>query len=159
MPRFSMSCFLALLGCVLATGCKARLPKVVEAEGQIVLGGKPLPKAYIQFIPDLKDFGAEANSFAVSDDQGRFKLTCMHNQQPGAVIGTHRVTVVNALPEADGNSAEPQGRGPSPAVVERFLRSLPNRPIPARYGKFTTTTLRVEIEAGKTEYKLELTRP
>src|SRR5262245_9836530 len=85
--------WLALVIGLVLSGCAKGPPPVTEASGVVLLEGKPLPQARVEFIPDLSGFGAEMNSSATTDDEGRFVLTMTYKSQPGAVVGKHRVVV------------------------------------------------------------------
>jgi hypothetical protein len=149
----SFALSLVLAGCLALTGCKKSPPPVVEVSGRVTLNGEPLPHADVQFVPELKDFGAEVNSSGVTDEKGEFTLTCALNSQPGAVVGTHRVLVSDTTP-ADARGMD----GASQARLARHQASLTNRPIPPEYGNFTKTTLRVSVEKGKKTYEIALKR-
>src|SRR3954449_7061864 len=95
----SFAVLLVLAGCLAVAGCKKSPPPVVEVTGRVTLNGKPLPHAELQFVPELKDFGAEVNSSGVTDEKGEFTLTCALNSQPGAVVGTHRVLLLESAPQ------------------------------------------------------------
>src|SRR5206468_6769755 len=85
---------LGMAAVVLAlSGCAKGPPPVTEVSGVVLLEGQPLPQAKVEFIPELSNFGAEMNSTAITDDQGRFTLTCAYKQQSGAVVGKHHVLV------------------------------------------------------------------
>src|SRR5438105_3770282 len=64
-----------LIAALFLGGCAKVPPPVTEVEGVVLLNDQPLPQAQIEFVPDLKDFGAELNSTAVTDEKGRFTLT------------------------------------------------------------------------------------
>jgi hypothetical protein len=144
---------LAGIAASLAAGCGTAPPSVTEAEGVVLLNGVPLPKAQVEFAPDLAKFGAEFNSSAVTDDRGRFQLKCA-NGQDGAAIASHRIVVTEGpVPEKlRGMSGEAQ------TGLANYLAGLKNRPIPPQYGAVGRTPLRVEVKAGEKEYKIELTR-
>jgi hypothetical protein len=154
MPKKTL--FLLCLG--LATlpvaGCKKTPPPLTEVEGRVLLNGNPLPNAYVEFMPELKGWGAEVNSTGLTDDKGYFRLTWAYREQPGAVVATHRVVVTDPPPTKEM-------RGPSQASQERlaaFLTSLKNRPIPKQYGGYSETPLRVEVKPDQKVYDLVLTR-
>src|SRR5689334_22974691 len=86
---------LSVLTLLFLFGCKKGPPPLVEVQGVVLLNGQPLPQAQVEFVPDLEDFGAQLNSTGVTDDQGRFTLTCMLKNEPGAVVGKHRVLVTD----------------------------------------------------------------
>jgi hypothetical protein len=142
-----------LLLALLLVGCKKTPPPVVEAEGTVTLDGQPLPAAYVQFIPDLKDFGAELNSGAVTDDQGHFSLTCITGAQPGAVVTKHHVIVLEATPE-DMRGMDER----SQEKLAAYRARLKNRPIPDVYASLSKTPLLVEVKADQKVYDLKLTR-
>src|SRR5437763_9754925 len=99
MPRsFRRAAGAALALLVGLAGCAKKPPPVVEVSGVVLLNGQPLPKAEVLFVPQLDGFGAELNSSAVTDDDGRFSLTCL-NQQTGAVVGRHKVLVSEYIPD------------------------------------------------------------
>src|SRR5262249_11909359 len=86
---------LALAALALA-GCRRSPPPVVEVDAVVLLNDQPLPNALVEFVPDLKHFGAEMNSTGVTDEKGRVRLVCASGQQPGAVAGKHHVLVTEA---------------------------------------------------------------
>ena|SRR5579862_8673463 len=146
--------FCLCIGLVLTTaGCAAkRLPQLVEVEGQVLLDGEPLPKAAIEFVPELADFGAQYNSRAITDDEGHFKLVCGKSQEPGAVIGKHRVVVRDFTPpQLRGRSEEDQTK------LAEYFENLKNRPIPEIYGSMGKTPLRIEITPEQKSYTVWLT--
>ena len=48
------------------------------------------------------------NSTGVTDDQGRFTLTCLFKNEPGAVAGKHRVVVTDPPPSREMRNPENQ---------------------------------------------------
>jgi hypothetical protein len=138
---------------VVAGGCGKHSPQFIEVSGLLLLDGKPLPKAKIEFQPELANFGAEMNSWAVTDDQGRFNLVRNFTQERGAAVGKHHV-VVTELPTPG------EFRSQDPAVQSKYAQykaGLKNRPIPNGYGQ-PNTTIEVEVKPDQHEYKIELTR-
>ena len=143
--------FLSLAALLTATGCKPTPPPVVPAEGTVYLDGRPLPFAQVDFIPELKDFGAEMNSTAVTDENGKFVLTSAYQQQAGAAVGTHKVLVSEYVPD-DLRSMSAQQK------LSAYQAKLKNRPIPETYAVYIRTPLTVQVKAGQTTYDLQLTR-
>jgi hypothetical protein len=149
MVALALAAGTALLG----PGCANQPPAIVPAEGTVYLDGKPLPLARIEFVPELKNFGAEYNSTAVTDENGHFVLTCAINQQAGAAVATHRVVVTEHTPDdMRGMSGQAQ------AKLADYLAKLKNRPIPEQYGVFSKTPLTVEVKKGQTTYDVQMTR-
>jgi hypothetical protein len=136
------------------SGCARVPPPVVEAEGTVLLDGKPLPLAQVEFIPELRGFGADFNSFAVTDEQGHFRLTCTDRDQAGAVAATHHVLVTEPPTPAEFRSQDERAQ----AKYARYLAGLKNRPIPPEYGTLSRTPLVVEVKAGQKNYDLQLSR-
>jgi hypothetical protein len=147
--RFACMC---LMGATILPGCGKAQPTVTEAEGRVLLDGKPLSAASVQFIPQLDGFGAEWNSIGSTDADGKFQLQCAFKNQPGAVVGTHWVLVTEMPVPGEYRSQENQGG------YEKHLASLMNRPIPRQYGEIRTTPLKVEVKKGQKTYELALTR-
>ena len=141
---------------MLAAGCAPRRPAVVPAHGVVLLDNQPLPKAVVEFVPTAEGFEGEMKATAVTDEQGRFTLKCHWQDKDGAAVGKNKVLVYeDAPPGADGSIAREAA-----AEAARLTKppTLPNRPIPAKYGTVGSTPLDIEVKAGQTEYKLELTR-
>lgn len=137
---------------VAAGGCAPKPPAIVAVEGTVTLDGAPLPFAHVEFVPDLKQFGAEYNSSAVTDEKGHFVLVCATNQQPGAAVATHKVLIAEHTPDdMRGMSADAQ------AKLAAYQAKLKNRPIPDAYATLVRTPLAVEVKAAGT-HDLKLTR-
>ena len=145
---------LALLAVLAAFGCGKSPPPIVEVEGTVLLNGQPLPNAQVEFVPELKDFGAEMNSTATTDDKGHFKLTCNLNQQTGACVGSHRVLISEPPTPGDlrGQDAATQ------AKLAQFQARLKNRPIPPQYSSVSKTPLRFEVKPDQKTYQIDLQR-
>jgi hypothetical protein len=140
---------------LVALGCGgARPPQLTEVEGVVLLDNEPLPQASVTFMPELKGFGAEYNSQAITDKDGKFVLVCRKTGDPGAVIGTHRVVVTEFTPA--------QFRGITEEIqlkADEYFDTLKNRPIPEVYTSIGKTPLRIEITAEQKQYTLVLNRP
>jgi hypothetical protein len=145
---------LALCVALALSGCRKVPPPVTEAEGTVLLDGKPLPQAQVEFVPELRNFGAEMNSTGVTDDQGHFQLTCTYNQQAGAAVGKHHVLVMEAPVPADMRGMDAR----SQAKLAQYQAKLKNRPIPDPYGTLGRTPLVVDVKAGEKTYDLQLKR-
>ncbi len=152
-PARSLVCIVALMCFVLVVGCSGKEKIVlVPIEGKLMMNGQPVPLAKIDFMPEFKGHGAEANSYAITDENGKFVLAM--GSEPGAAIATHKV-VINEAPVA-GNM-----RGQDEASQQRFAeysRSLKNRPLPAIYQLYSTTPLRIEVTAEKRDLVIEMKR-
>ncbi|MBA4065015.1 MAG: hypothetical protein C0501_15140 [Isosphaera sp.] len=96
MNRHTLAPVAGLLA--LLTGCGG--PGTAEVEGTVRMGGRPLEGVRVEFLPDPEKGTSGPRSTGVTDADGRFRLVC-ENQQPGAVVGTHRVLVTD-LKQWDG---------------------------------------------------------
>ena len=143
---------LAILGTLMGCGGGKEPLVMVEVEGTLLLDDKPLPLAQVEFMPEFKGHGAEANSSAVTDENGKFKL--QRGSEFGAVIATHRV-VVNEGPPPDGTRGQDAA---SQAKLTEYMSALKNRPIPTKYANFSASTARVEIKAADKNLVIKLTR-
>jgi hypothetical protein len=133
----------------LLAGCGKPTPTIVAVEGVVRLDGKPLNKVQVRFIP-VTDYGNEYMASGVTDDAGRFQLTC--KGQPGACAGENRVLITEAdIPR------HLQGEG-AQVELARYFQTLGGRPIPLKYADLTQSTLTVTVTAGQKDYPFDLTR-
>ncbi len=145
--------YLGLALVLLASGC-ARPPQVTEVEGTVLLNNEPLPNALVQFVPDLPGQEGSLSSNAVTDDKGNFRLVCSRGQEPGAVVGKHRVVITDAPPPAEVRGLSPKAQ----QAEAKYRAGLKNRPIPETYGSVLKTPLVIEVTPDKKTYTLTLTR-
>jgi hypothetical protein len=147
----------AFLGLLVAsglavTGCAKSPPPLTEVSGVVLLDGRPLPKARVEFGPQLKEFGAQFNSTALTDDQGRFVMKTAKDES-GAVVATHKVLVTEDTPD----DLRDQGAQARLAQYHASLKNQ-NRPIPEVYGNVLQTPIEVEVKKDQKEYSISLTR-
>lgn len=134
------------------SGCAKSFPVIVPTEGVVLLNGKPLPNASVTFMPMLDQFGAESYSSGVTDEKGKFTLTCHYNDQPGAALGKHIVLVTEApLPDTMRTIQDSR-------VVDAYQAKLGNRPIPAMYASAGKSPIRIDVAPGQKSVTVELTR-
>jgi hypothetical protein len=134
----------------LVVGCgKAPPPQIVEVEGVVRLDGKPLKRAEVRFIP-VVDYGPEYLATGVTDDEGRFRLTC--NGRPGACAGENQVLVMESeLPnELKSETAQ--------AELARYLQKLGGRPLPQRYANLAESPLTANVTVDRKDYSFNLNR-
>ena len=155
LRRHWLPLVLASAGILLvAGGCTKKPPAITPVDGTLLLDDKPLPFAHIQFYPELADYGSEMNSSAETDANGNFTLTCHAGGQPGAVVGSHRVVVIEAAPsrELRGMDAKSQTR------LAEHMSKLTNRPIPPEFGNYSKTPLRITVSAEQRSYTVQMKR-
>ncbi len=99
-----------------AIGCTDRPPAVVPVSGCVTLDGKPLANCVVVFQPvtpeaDASGGGSSPSAMGSSgrtDAEGRFVLTLIDPDIPGAIPGTHVVTLTTAT-TASNDAARPTG--------------------------------------------------
>lgn len=130
---------LGAMGIVCMTGCGGA-PAVNETvEGTLKANGVPLAIVRVNFVPQGDAPTRLPGSTGMTDDKGFFRLA-FDDLKPGAVIGKHRVVVL-------------QGRLDPDNPVKR---ARPNPPIPAEYMNASQTPLQVEVTADKNTYDLNV---
>jgi hypothetical protein len=142
--------FFALAVGLVGCGGKTKAPELTEAEGVVTVNGQPLPNAQVTFTPTASGVSGQAIARGVSDDQGRYRLTC--DGQPGAVVGENVVTITEGPTPDDVRGEDGQ------AKYKEFAAKLKNRPIPAIYANVAKSPLRVTVKAGQKDYPLVLQR-
>jgi len=147
---------LSLAGCAalvtLASGCgKPKPPPVVEVSGIVRLDGKPLKNVVVTFVP-VGELGLECQASGVTDEAGRYSLTC--GGRSGACAGENQVTITEAEIPArlKGEDLKVQEE------LARYLRDQGGRPLPPLYSNLAQSPLKVNVSASQREYDLELTR-
>ena len=148
MTRIASAVLFAAV-CLFAAGCGESAPDVVPASGTVTLNGKPLPKVQVKFIPQA-DVGAEFIATGVTDDQGRYTLTC--NGEPGACEGENKVIIAEQEPPEELLSETKQKE------LAAYRRTLKNRPVPKAYGNLADTPLKKDVKAGQPTYDFDLKR-
>jgi len=125
-----------LLFAVVIGGCARKPdPVLVPASGVVTLDGKPLAHVLVRFSPTERGISAAWISEGTTDNEGRYEL--VSPMGPGAVTGTHRVTVSEGgVPE---EIRDDQGK------VAAWLGKLAGRPLPGRYGTIATSPLEVAV--------------
>jgi hypothetical protein len=87
---------------------------VVPISGQVMLNGRPVPNAYVKFSPvplaGQNPLDTNPGSYAFTDDAGNFTLLQIENDQPGVVVGEHKILMRTGRP----------GPGPEGYVDERI---------------------------------------
>jgi hypothetical protein len=134
-------------------GCTKTPPPVTEVSGVLLLDGKPLPLAKVSFVPELSGFGAEMASTAITDEKGRFTLTC-GNQQSGAVVGKHRVIITEGPPPAELRRQDEQTQ----EKLADYMAKLTNRPIPQEFGDLNKSPVTVEVKLEQKTYEIRFDR-
>ncbi len=137
---------LVFFGLVLlaASGCGDQADRA-EVTGVVLLDGKPMPDALVEFLPDPERKTHGPVSAATTDQEGRFRLAA-HDQRGGAVVGSHRVMVQDArsLPPANPDDTKVRPPPPPPSRVSHI------------YGTAVSTPLREEVKPGSQTVTLKV---
>jgi hypothetical protein len=129
--------FCGYLACCLVAvvlgGCGGSGPRRAPVAGKVTIGGQPLAKGRILFIPEAPNAGPATSAAIVG---GAYQIP----QAEGAVIGRNRVEV-----EAEWNLGF--AIDDEAAYAKRGGRPLPPNPIPPQYNR--ESTLVADIKAGQ----------
>lgn len=92
---------------VIASGCGRESFSVAPVSGLVTLDGQPLPDARVAFEPIAPpgEMLAGFGSYSKTDAEGRYTLSTI-DEQSGAVVGRHRVTISTAVTPPRGNNAD-----------------------------------------------------
>jgi hypothetical protein len=113
MPR---ACLAWVVLALLLAGCGGSY-KIAPVSGRVMLDGKPLANALVQFLPaEGEDKAPRPTSIGTTDAEGRYSLVLNTPQKTkGAVVGKHKVMITLG---AQGSSTE---------TTPTFHKQLPQR--------------------------------
>lgn len=132
-----------LLFCGCGSADKKRLP-MGKVKGKVLYKGNPVAWAAVTFMAD----GAPRAGTGSTNGDGEFQLTTFDTND-GAVVGTHKVTVIQQSPPTKPMSpGDLAANGPPPAPKEGL--------IPSKYADIKTTPLTKSVEAGPNNITIEL---
>lgn len=144
-----------------AAGCGPGRAPVAPVEGVVTLSGKPLPKLRVQFMPDANKGTHGPTSTGITDDKGRFKLTCADGRV-GAVVGWHKVVINDMqvrLPIAPRHGTGEEDKSKTGNADDRVQRPTYQPPrVPDPYTTSGRTPLSQEVKPGNQEVTIELAR-
>jgi hypothetical protein len=145
----------ALVAGLAAAGCGAGSVPVVNVEGVVKYGGKPLSHVRVQFLPDPDKGTMGPISSGATDDNGRFHLTCA-DKRPGAVVGWHRVVITDLSVRLPNTPAHGRFSDDEKAAAAKQRLQLPR--VPDKYTSSARTPLTVEVTPDKPQVEFDLTR-
>jgi hypothetical protein len=130
-----------LLVSFVVTGCGSGGVSVVPVSGTVTRGGKPVPKLFLNFVPEHG-----RPSWGVTDEDGHYTLNYERGRD-GAVLGMHKV-FVQIRPASPKEEADLQsGRLKLHPQIASILQ---------KYGKRETTPLKVEVKEDEAVIDLQL---
>ncbi len=128
-------------------GCGSSVP-LGQVDGTVRLDGQPIGQVLVVFIPEDPHL---PQSFGVTDDQGRFQLRC-NNRGLGAVVGEHRVTLVDAAAAPAAKSRDdddlPEGTVASASRIPVIYNRANKTPLRQSVAA-SSQTIAIEIPSGK----------
>ena len=146
-----MACLtLALVACF---GCGRDAPPAT-IEGTVRLDGRPLHNCLVTFLPEPKQETNSPHSTGLTDGQGLYHLRC-NNQQKGAAIGWHRVTIQD-LSVSTGVRRRDHGTVDMEIEVSAPPPPVRRSRVRQRYMSARDTPLRKEVKPGHQVIDLDL---
>lgn len=146
----------ALLICTTTmVGCGDSTPAIVPASGVVTLNEKPLAGADVRFVPMAPGLDGNFVASGITDENGAFTLTLQGKSESGCCASTCKVLIEEAPLPAEVRAAYVSD---DQKVIQRYEKSLKNRPIPEMYSKLKTTPLKIDVSADQTQYDLQLER-
>ena len=138
---------------MITSGCGRDAPSAT-VEGVLRLSGEPLDNCLVTFLPESGQEGQEPHSRGFTDRHGAYRLS-FENQQEGAAVGWHRVTVQDlsvstGVPRRDHGTVDADVAENAPPPPVRRSR------VPETYMSPTGTPLRHEVEPGHQVIDLEI---
>ncbi|MEM1228090.1 MAG: hypothetical protein AAGJ40_20565 [Planctomycetota bacterium] len=118
--------YLTLLGGMTVLSACDSGPELAIVRGTVSDKGVPLDAVKISFIPDVSQGSDGSSSSAYTDDLGNFELAYGRlADRPGAVVGWHRVAILDAKSENYRGNDGP----PPPLRIPRAIRGAGSTPI------------------------------
>jgi hypothetical protein len=152
---------------LLCAGCNKGPSDLGLVEGQVLMDGKPLNNIQVTFTPDTGQGTYGPNSSAITDENGHFKLICEDKKRkPGAVIGNHRVTLVDmgAAPTSSEDShssnqkkmlKQDQGNKKQNPLKPDLAGQREKPRLGSSYSDPSNTPLKKEVKAGSQTIDIE----
>jgi hypothetical protein len=147
--RRHISCFFGLCLLAISSGCgKSQPPMNDDVQGSLKVNGTPLVGVMVQFVPE--DISGQYTASAVTDAKGHFEMRT--EDQPGAVIGKHKVIVL--VGREGGRANDPQAAQASDPTAGSSTKGNP--PLPPGYSDLRKTPLTIDVTKDKRGFDLEL---
>jgi hypothetical protein len=122
----------SLVFCVVTAGCNRSGLNLAYVDGVVTYNGQPVEHAGVLFKPDVGPF-----AMGTTDAQGKFTLVTAN--QPGALIGEHKV----GISKTETMATNVQG--------SRFPRYDVKHAVPAKYASPTTSELSATVSNDKSK--------
>lgn len=142
-----------LVALVTAAGCSKEVP-VADVHGVIKMDGKPMPHTKVMFMPDPQKGTVGPISAGLTDDEGRFTLTC-EDSRSGAVVGWHKVVVLEG--SVNLYRTPRNGRRDDDEPVPKAKPRKAGPKVPEKYTTAGKTPLEMEVKQTKNDLEIALT--
>jgi hypothetical protein len=158
---YTRSALAALIVTAVTIGC-SRGPEFAPVEGRVTSKGKPLGDVLVSFLPDPEEGSSGPRSTGLTDEQGYFNLSS-DKQRSGALVGKHRVVLIDARSIKSGGGARALNavhtEEPDPSPKLNSSRGRPHYPpsrVPRIYYDATTTPFHQDVPRGGQWFELEV---
>jgi hypothetical protein len=141
------------LALTMLLGCGRDAPPAT-VEGILWLRGKPLDKCLVTFLSEPGQDARGPHSTGLTDQQGFYRLR-FDNQQEGAAIGWHRVTVQD-LSVSTGVRRRDHGTVDAEIAEDAAPPPIRRSRVPKRYLSPRETPLRREVKPGHQVIDLDI---
>ncbi len=121
----------------LLLGCSGGI-KLAPAKGNVTLDGESVEGAAVMFVPDA----GGPTATGVTNAQGQFELHTTN--EPGALVGSHRVTIIKSEISGLVNGL------PGPGGLKTTWNT------PQRYSRPDTSDLTAEVKKGRNTFEFPL---
>jgi len=134
---------LTLLLIAVLSGCGGARYETTPLLGKVIKDGQPLPGVCVEFHPNPEADTKGPSAIGETDENGffnlRYALPGESTNQPGVLVGSHKVTLTDSR-------QEPPQQGSAP----------PRSRIPEMYQGVHTTPLRLEVKQGMPAVEIEV---
>jgi hypothetical protein len=134
---------------VLALLCGCGGSRTSPVKGVVLLDGRPLANASVQFVPD----GSGRDATGATNNQGEFVMSTF-DPRDGVAPGTYKIVISPPIGEVDTTRYESSGDAMTAATKPR---PTPKSTFPQRYTSASQTPLRQEVPLREPLLKIELT--
>jgi hypothetical protein len=160
MPRLhALVGVLLLPGLASVVGCGSS-ETLANVQGKLTVGGKPLDKIQIQFLPDPSQGTIGPRSTGVTDAAGYFILTT-DDGRAGAIVGQH-VVILTDVSKGDAPRSPPRLKSTA-RVGEKGKPPAEPEPVQLRigleYASSAKSGLKKTVEAGDQTINFDLPAP
>jgi len=137
--------------CLTCVGCGGGDPDLGRVSGTVTMDDEPLSNVSVTFTP----VGGGRPSTGTTDESGEYTLGFV--DQPGALVGTHKVsvtTMTNIAADTEMSSDSAAYEAQATGTAEDYEKYTQEESIPAKYN--TETILEYEVKPGSNTIDIEL---